>query len=261
MMKADSRRAATLAVTLLAGAACSESGSNLPNDGGSGGSPSSPGGTGGGQSSLSGAAGASEPGGSGAGGSSGDGGSGAGGLSSAGGSWAADGGLPHFTATREGDTVRLTTSDEVWIESCFRNPRVVQHEGDGWAALRDDRPDGYNLLRAGHYLDGAFVDETCGLSLGCDVVGCTYFPSDPEDFIPFYQRFSVREYVQVGEAAAPTCDFIDAGVPLDGGADAGVRQVPNIESRAPTGALGVEIRYYLDSSCESDVITTVVAVE
>ncbi|HTV20828.1 MAG TPA: hypothetical protein VMG12_19220 [Polyangiaceae bacterium] len=257
-------RRATIAVALMGIAACSESEPNSGIDGGSGGFPAAPGGTGGGASSGLGGTGGARAGGSGSGGSE------AGG-SGAGGSEPRDGGLAHFTATRDGDTVRLTTPDQIWIEACIRSPRLVQRTADGWTPLRDDRPEGYNLLRAGQYVDGVFSDETCGPTLGCDIVGCRYFPVGTEDFTPFYQRFDAREYVQVGEAAAPTCDSIDAGipydpapfepVPLDAGPDAGLRQVPVIESRAPTGALGVEVRYYLDPSCVTELLTTWVEVE
>jgi hypothetical protein len=67
--------------------------------------------------------------------------------------------------------------------------------------------------------------------------------------------------VQVGQSGAPLCGLEDAGIPLDAGLDAGVRLVPNIETRAATGPLGVRIRYHRDSHCETEAITTDIAVE
>jgi hypothetical protein len=74
-----------------------------------------------------------------------------------------------------------------------------------------------------------------------------------------------REYVQVGQSGAPICAIEDAGIALDAGSDAGsdagLRLVPNIESRAPSGPRGVRVRYYRDSDCRTEAITTEIAVE
>jgi hypothetical protein len=229
-------------VSLLAAPGCANTNdfSDDHTDGGTGGFRQGRGGTGGSSTGGSGSS-------SGAGGST-DGGSGGTDLS--------DGGLAQFSAVLEGDRVRLSSSDGVWIERCQRNPRLVQQDGDAWTPLRDDRPEAYNLLDAAHYLDGSFRDA-CRLTLGCDVGGCAAFSTMYDPYVPLV----AREFVQVGQASAPTCDQLDAGIEPDAGSDAGVRQVPNIESRAPTSAIGVEIRYYRDSRCRTGAITTVVPVE
>jgi hypothetical protein len=127
-----------------------------------------------------------------------------------------------------------TTADNVWIQACTPSPRLV-HEVDGvWTPLRDDRPEGTNLQFGPHYLDGA-LEPACRLSLGCDVGGCEKFPLAPEPFVTTYNHLVAREFVQVGLASAPTCDQLDAGLDPDSGSDAGVRQLPDIESRAPAG--------------------------
>jgi len=243
-------RYATTTVVLLMGAAgCSEDSPDTVTDGGRAGSSSGAGGTGGG---------GGQPGGSGGGGSGGS-----SGTSGAGGSGLPDGGLAQFTAVLEGNQVRLTTSDPVWIQACVRNPRIV-HQVDGvWTPLRDDRPEGTNLERDVHYLDGSLqARAACEQSLGCDVGGCEAFPLAPESFRNNYDRLTAREFVQVGQASAPTCDRLDAGTDPDASSDAGVRQVPDIESRAPAGAIGVEIHYWRDGQCSTGSdITTVVPVE
>jgi hypothetical protein len=153
-----------------------------------------------------------------------------------------------------------TTADNVWIQACTPSPRLV-HEVDGvWTPLRDDRPEGTNLQFGPHYLDGA-LEPACRLSLGCDVGGCEKFPLAPEPFVTTYNHLVAREFVQVGLASAPTCDQLDAGLDPDSGSDAGVRQLPDIESRAPAGSIGVEVRYWRDSQCLTGEITSVVPVE
>lgn len=235
------------AILLLGGAACSDDDTpDTSTDGGTGGSSSGAGGTGGT---------AGQPGGTGGGGSSG--------ASGAGGSGVPDGGLAQFTAVLEGNQVRLTTGDAVWIQGCLRNPRIVHQLEGVWTPLRDDRPEGTNLERAAHYLDGSLQTRAeCQQSIGCDFATCEAFPLAPEPFPSDYDRMLVREFVQVGQASAPTCDQLDAGTPADAGTDAGVRQVPDIESRAPAGPIGVEIRYWRDSECQPGTdVTIVVPVE
>ncbi|HTV21914.1 MAG TPA: hypothetical protein VMG12_24660 [Polyangiaceae bacterium] len=193
------------------------------------------------------------------------GGAGAGGADDAGtgdaGSSLPDGGTPRFLATLEGDRVSLSSLDPVWVARCTRNFQVVQREGDDWTPLVDDRPDGTNLLYEAHYLDGV-MNDACRLSVGCDVGGCIPL-SDVADEIDPFQRDALiaREFVSIGTAAAPTCDRLDAGVDLDGGSDAGVRQIPNIETRVPVGALGVSVRFYTDAQCRTPRLTVVVPVE
>lgn len=231
------------AALLIGALACSEDDSPR--------APISTGGTGGASSGAAGVGSGGRPGGSG-------GSSGIGGSSGAGGVGMPDGGPAEFNAVLEGDAVRLTTSDNVWVELCAGRLRLVQRVGDAWMPLRDDRPDAHNLLHDAHYLDGAFHDA-CRLSLGCDVSACMAYSRGRE---PVDDRALVaREYVEVGQAAAPTCDLLDAGIDLDASSDAGVRLVPAIESRAPAGPIGVEIVYHLDSQCQTDAITAVVPVE
>jgi hypothetical protein len=243
------RYATAAAAVLMSGVACSDdvAPDTIPN-GGTGGASSGAGGTGGS---------GGQPGGTGgSGGSSGSSGSGG-----SGGSDMPDGGLAQFTAALEGNEVRLTTSDPVWVQTCAPSPRLVQQVGGVWTPLQDDRPPASNLLIGAHYLDGS-LQPACRLSLGCDVGGCDAFPLAPEPYVTFYNRLVAREFVQVGQASAPTCDALDAGIPADAGSDAGVRLVPDIESRAPAGPIGVEIHYWRDSQCsEGNDVTTVVPVE
>ena len=195
---------------------------------------------------------------------SGAGGSGSGGdASAAGGSGGSSGsdtpeaGVARFQAVLDGEVVRLTALDPVWMLTCnFENPRVVQRSGDSgdaWTLVTDERPDGFNFQQEAHYLDGVYQSD-CSLSLGCDVGGCVDLAEGVEEF---GSRVVAREFVQVGELPAAICD----GDPADGGVDAGVRTVPAIESRAPTGALGVRLVYYRDDRCRTEPITTDVAVE
>jgi hypothetical protein len=241
-------RYATTTALLMGAVACFEHDApDTITDGGTGGSSSGAGGTGGG---------GGQPGGSGgSGGSSG--------TSGAGGSGLPDGGLAQFTAVREGNEVRLTTSDPVWIQACVQNPRIVRRANGVWTPLRDDRPQGTNLEHDVHYLDGALqARAACRQTLGCDVGGCEAFPEAPAALRNTYDRLTAREFVQVGQASAPTCDRLDAGIAPDASSDAGERQVPDIESRAPEGAIGVEIQYWRDSQCSTGSdITVVVPVE
>lgn len=111
----------------------------------------------------------------------------------------------------------------------------------------------------GAYLDGT-LEPACQRDRGCDVAGCRAFPPDPSS--AFHDALVAREFVQVGQASAPTCDPLDAGTDRDASSDAGVRQVPDVESRAPAGPIGVQVRYYRDSGCPAeDEITVVVPVE
>jgi hypothetical protein len=240
-------RYATTAAVLLIGAACSDDDSpDTISDGGTAWSPAGAGGTGGGGGQ--------------AGGSGGSGG--VSGASGAGGSGVPDGGLAQFTAVLDGNQVRLTTSDDVWIQACVPNPRVVQQVDGLWTPLRDDRPEGTNLEHDAHYLDGSLQARAeCRQSLGCDVVDCEAFPEAPMPLRNSYDRLTAREFVQIGQAPAPTCDRLDAGTEPDASSDAGVRQVPDIESRAPAGDIGVEIHYWRDSQCSGAGITTVVPVD
>jgi hypothetical protein len=170
-------------------------------------------------------------------------------------------GTARFTAVLDGERVRLTALDPVWVYGCEDlNPRLAQRAGDSWTLLRDERPEGLNLHHAAHYLDGAYQSD-CNLSLGCDVGGCASFVEFLEDFGLFQARLTAREYVQVGLLEAPACYPDDAGANLDAGGDAGHRSVPAIESRAPAGPLAVRLRYFRDSSCRTEAITTDIAVE
>jgi hypothetical protein len=170
-------------------------------------------------------------------------------------------GTERFQAVLTGERVLLTTSDSVWLTTCDEpNPRLAQRTGDSWTLLRDERPPESNLLQAAHYLDGSYQSD-CRLSLGCDVGGCTPFAEFYEDAWYFQARMTAREYVQVGQLGAPSCDQEDAGVPLDAGGDAGGRLVPNIESRAPSGPLAVRLRYFRDDHCATGAITTDILVE
>jgi hypothetical protein len=242
------RHAASAAAVLIAAGACSDEGSNdtLPS-GGTGGSSSGAGGTGGGGQAGQGGGGA------GSGGAAGQGG--------AGGSGGPDAGLAEFTAVLVDGAVHLTTSDRVWIGNCDRNPRVVEEVDPGdWRPLVDARPEGSNLEHRAHYLDGE-LEDACRLTNGCDVLSCDAFPLAPDRYQSSFNPLIVREYVSLGQAPGPACGFLDAGIDLDAGSDAGVRLVPNIVSRVPDAPvpIGVEIRYYRDSRC-AEPITTVVRV-
>lgn len=241
------RHVLTAAALLMGAAGCSDDESPGTPIGGTGGSSSGAGGTGGGGQ-------AGQGGGAGSGGSSGQGG--------AGGSAGPDAGLAEFQAVLVDGAVHLTTSDRVWIGRCEPYPRVVQEvDPSDWRPLLDDRPEGTNLQHAAHYLDGELEAE-CRPTLGCDVFSCDAFPLAPDRYESGYNPLIAREYVSLGQAPAPTCEFLDAGIDLDAGSDAGVRLVPNIVSRAPEapGQLGVEIRYYRDSRCQTERITTVARV-
>lgn len=209
--------------------------------------------------------------GGGAGGSAGAGGSGASGeggsVAEAGAAGVMEAGAPdapasapaRFQAVLEGDRVTVTALDPVWIILCNDNLRVVQQVNDSWTLLRDDRPPASNLHHAAHYVDGEYHSD-CRLSLGCDVGSCTPFSDIGPELQWYRPRMIAREFVQVGELDAPTCDLVDAGSGSDAAGDAGTRSVPNIESREPSGPLGIRIQYYRDA-CDSDPITTDVPVE
>lgn len=192
-------------------------------------------------------------------------GSGNAGASGAGGAEAAPN-APRFRAVVTGNEVKLTALDPVWIESCEDNPRLIQKLGDTWTLLRDERPQAINLQNSAHYLDG-ILDPACDLGEGCDILGCEDLTKRS---VPF--RAPAREYVSVGQRLAPACGVSDseASGPLDAGSDSGAdsgtsdaggRLVPNIESRAPSGALGVRIRYYADSECRTSPTTLDVPIE
>lgn len=173
----------------------------------------------------------------------------------------ADAAPPRFRAVLEGQRVVFTPLDPVWINTCNEpNPRIAQRSGDSWTLLDDDRPEGTNLHHGAHYLDGEYQSD-CRLSLGCDVGGCRAYADAVEDQGRFQFRLVAREFVQVGEQPAPTCDTEDAGIALDAGGDAGLRAVPVIESRAPTGPLAVRLRYFRDSQCQTEELTVDVEVE
>lgn len=186
------------------------------------------------------------------------------GLGGSGGSIDADvpeAGAARFQAVLDGERVRLTALDPVWLSLCNEpNPRLAHQTGDTWTILRDERPDGFNLQHAAHFLDGAYQSD-CRLSLGCDVGGCTSLEDFEQDVGVFQSRMIAREYVQVGQLDAPSCDREDAGVNLDAGDDAGRRSVPAIESRAAEAPLVVRFRYFRDNRCETGAITTDIAVE
>jgi hypothetical protein len=172
----------------------------------------------------------------------------------------ADAGAARFRASLQGQTVSVEALDDVWIALCNRDLQLVEQLDGSWTPLRDDRPEASNLQHAAHYLDGAFHSD-CRLSLGCDVSYCVPFSEVPWDSEWDQAPLIAREYVQVGSVAGPSCDALDAGVDADAGSDAGVRRVPAIESRVPTHPLGVRVRYHSDSRCQTDPITTHVAVE
>jgi hypothetical protein len=192
---------------------------------------------------------------SGSGGSEATGGSaGGGGAGGAGGAQPTDAGVTRFRARQSGDLVELVALDEAWLIDCEKNPQLVQSVNGVWMPLRDDRPEAFNLNHAAHYLDGSYFSD-CNLSLGCDVSACRRIRDAREEFREYTLKLRAREYVQVGEAVAPACGS-DAGVEIDAGNDAGVRRVPNIESRAPSAALAVRVRYYPDNSCSENAWVT-----
>jgi hypothetical protein len=172
-----------------------------------------------------------------------------------------------FQVAAEGDRLKVTPRDPVWWLTCSDNLQPAQRVDGSWSVLRDDRPEGFNQHPAAHYLDGTYQSD-CSLSLGCDVLVCEQMPTDPER-IRDEMYVSTREFVQVGQQAAPTCDEeeqvrldagLDAGV-LDGGLDAGGRQVPVLEARTPSGTLGMRIRYFPSNDCSGTPLTADVAVE
>lgn len=174
-------------------------------------------------------------------------------------------GVARFQAVLQGNVVKLTALDPVWIQACTGepNPRLVQRSsdaGEAWTLLTDERPDGLNLHHDAHYLDGSFRSD-CGQSVGCDVGGCDTLEEVEEGFGPLQFRLVAREFVRTGELSAATCDVNEAGLGAEAGVDAGIRTVPAIETRAPTGALGVRLVYYRDSRCQTPEITTDIAVE
>jgi hypothetical protein len=239
-------REARAMVMLLAAVACAQNDSVGPDPvaNGGGGSPSV----------------------AGAGGHAGDSGS-AGQPSGAGGSAGSmplelpDAGAARFRASLQGQTVSLEAlDDDVWVVVCNRSLQLVEQLDGSWTPLRDDRPEASNLQHAAHYLDGAYHSD-CRLSLGCDVSYCVPFSEVPWDSAWDQPPLIAREYVQVGDVGGPSCEQLDAGVDPDAGSDAGVRRVPAIESRVPTHPLGVRIRYHSDRRCQTDPITTHVAVE
>lgn len=249
-MGVDVKHCVLATIVLAAGAACSDDeGSPVdPTAAGRGGSSGSAGR--GGSAGTSGAAGFG-----GGGGTLPDGGVTDGGLPDGS---LPDGGLPRIVASLDGDAVILSSLDEVWIQTCSNTFQVVRREGDAWTPLRDDRPEARNLQVGAHYLDGTFIDA-CRLSLGCDVGTCAPLSRPLESYQ--LAKLVAREYVSVGQAAAPTCEALDAGAPLDGGAGAGVRQLPDVETRVPEGALGVSVRFYRNASCDAPPVTLVVPVE
>lgn len=201
----------------------------------------------------------------GASGAGGGGASAAGGSGGSGGSDMPEAGVARFQAVLDGEVVRLTALDPVWIEGCagIGNPRLVQRSsdaGEAWTLLTDERPEGLNLQHGAHYLDGALQSD-CSHSAGCDVGTCGTLEEIDDEYGRFQFRLVAREFVRTGELSAATCDVNEAGLGAEAGVDAGVRSVPAIESRAPTGPLGVRLVYYRDSRCQTPAITTDIAVE
>ena len=174
---------------------------------------------------------------------------------------------PRFQAVLSGSEVTLTVLDPVWIESCEENPRLVHRVGDNWTPLRDERPQGINLLHSAHYLDGV-LNPACNLDEGCDILDCVNLADRSAPFVA-----PAREYMSVGQRRAPACGADDSGsfsaaIPADAGSDAGTsdagaggRWIPNIESRASTAPLAVRIRYYPDNECKMSPTTLEVPVE
>ena len=249
-------RAATLGLQLAAALACSESSSGR--------GPIQSAGTGGTSPGANEAGSAGQP------GSLDDAGSSPGGTASDTDSGTPDAGSPPFQAFLDGQTVRLRALANVWLTGCGESLLVVKRVGDGWVPLLDERPDGGNFQHSAHYLDGAY-HPNCRLTLGCDVGYCVPFSGSDIDWGSDQDAewnnwpLSAREYVRVGNIDALTCDTLDAGVPPDAAIDAGLQRVPAIESRSPTGPLGVQIRYYPDNPCQAaasiDPITALVPVQ
>jgi hypothetical protein len=219
--------------------------------------PSAHAGTGGSSSGASGMGGGGQAGSMGGGGQAGSMGDSAG-SGGSGGSELPDAGVARFSAELAGDTVQVTTEDDIYVVHCAGGVQLVRREGGAWVPLRDDRPEGHNLHHAAHYLDGDYQSD-CRQSLGCDVLACS---ASLESRDPLEERRLIaREYVQVGQASAPSCAELDAGLDPDASSDAASRQVPAIESRVPEGELGVRIQYYWDSGCQTGAVVTVVPIE
>jgi hypothetical protein len=162
----------------------------------------------------------------------------------------------------QGETIIFEVSQNAWHITCTDTPRVLQKLGDTWTPLRDERPTVTNDALAAHYLDGVY-ESACLEDSGCHVNACSAIAYDERlsNGIDDVLRLSAREYVQVGERQALTCSALDAGVESDAGADAGLRVVPEIERRAPTGPLIVRVLYFLDSACNTAPLTADVVVE
>lgn len=241
-----------LALALAAGACGGKDATELGAAGAGGSASGVSGSAGAAGSSLVGAAGSADAGG--AGGSGGD---------------AADAGTPRLRAVLENGKVKLISLDPAWFLRCDQNPTLMQKVGDTWAPVRDERPttDPFRYFFSAHYLDGILHQE-CGASLGCDYTTCSLISQNVgawDEFVSF--NVPALEYVQVGERPAPICGvydtdpYADAGSAQDAGGDAGGRLVPNIESHALTGALGVRVRYYRDQHCQTEATTADVTVE
>lgn len=159
-------------------------------------------------------------------------------------------GTATFVAVVQGARMVVTTEDDVWTDGCSLDLEVLRWSGDGWVPLRDERPEGTNLHKAAHYVDGSYRSD-CGQSLGCDYYFCSRFDRRAE-FTPL----SAVEYVEVGQRAATLCSAEDAGVDSDAGSDtdgdAGVRIVPVVEQITPTSPLAVRIRYFASEQACSD---------
>ena len=158
-----------------------------------------------------------------------------------------DGGSPGtatFVAVVDGTRVVVTTSDEVWTDSCSRELQVVQWSNGAWVPLRDERPEGNNTHKASHYDEGTYRSD-CRQNAGCDTYGCSLL-----EFRDEFTPLPAVEYVEVGQRAAPVCGEEDAGVG-DAGSDAGVRIVPDIEQVVPTNPLGVRVTYYSEQGCNN----------
>jgi hypothetical protein len=169
-----------------------------------------------------------------------------------------DAGHPPFQARLNGGYVTVRTLEDVWVRTCDDNAQVLQQHGNDWEPLRDERPAAFNLQHAAHFLDGAFHSD-CRLSLGCDVSTCDVWTYSGNPSGGGYLSLPARELVRLGDVEAPSCDGIDAGVESDAG-NAGLRVVPSLESRAPTGPLRVRVQWYRDGQCDHP-LTADLAVE